>query len=156
MTLTDADQVIACSPCGPTISFNEWMNPIQPPQCVGRENSRMTHDIPVLMNDGNELIDQFRDIHKVRRYVIADVYWLFAKASPKLGNIGHRHAIQRPQCILVECLNALTKAYFDAIRKQVILPKQILLLHTSEQLRVFGLSDGHRNATPTFDRKLRL
>src|ERR1035438_9562083 len=103
-----------------------------------------------------ELVDQFRDIHKVRRYVIADVYWLFAKASPKLGNIGHRHAIQRPQCILVECLNALTKAYFDAIRKQVILPKQILLLHTSEQLRVFGLSDGHRNATPTFDRKLRL
>lgn len=62
--------------------------------------------------------------------VIAYIYWLFPKPAAKLRNIGHGSVIKLPKRILIERLNAFLQSNFNAIRQQVVLPQQILLLDT--------------------------
>jgi len=96
---------------------------------------------PYLVDYRDKLIHEIRDVFEVRRDMIADVNRLLAKPTTELCDISDSGGIERPQHVLVESLDALFQGDLDTIRQQIILPEQIPLLYTREELRVVGLSN---------------
>ncbi len=64
--------------------------------------------------------------------MVPDVDWLIAKPAAELSDVCHSRMVQAPKRIFIERLNALNQADLDAIGKEIILSKQILLLHASK------------------------
>ena len=73
--------------------------------------------------------------------MVANINWLITKAPAKLGDVSDCRVIEAPKGVFVECLNAFDQANFDTVCQEVILPEQILLLNTSEQLRVSAFAN---------------
>src|SRR5689334_6481270 len=82
----------------------------------------------------------------MRRYVPADVNRLFAESPAKLGDVCNGNMVQSPERILVEGPGPLFQSDFNAVSKQVILSKQILLLDLIIQYFVFALQNQHNKA----------
>jgi hypothetical protein len=53
--------------------------------------------------------------------VISNVNRALTVTPTKLRDVGDRDRIQRPQCVLVERLDALRKAYLDAAEQKIVL-----------------------------------
>lgn len=103
----------------------------------------MIHDEPVLVNDREALIHQFRDVIEVRRDMTPHINRLSAESSAESRDIGDCGCVERPQGVFVECLDPFVQANFDAVGQQVILPQEVLLLHASKHRGIVVLSYGH-------------
>src|ERR1017187_10004749 len=141
--LLQTEQVVAGSPSGSPITFYEWMNPVESPQRVGRNHRRSIQNLPILMDYRKESIHLIGDILEVGREVVPHVDWLLAVTSSKLRNISDGRVIQSPKCVFVEKLNSLRQTNVDAIRQQVILSQEVLLLNSRVKLGVVFFPDGH-------------
>jgi hypothetical protein len=86
---------------------------------------------------------------ELRRNVLADVDRQFSKTSAKLREIRHCCRIQRPKHVLVEGFDPLRQHNLHAIRQQVVLPEEVLLLDTPEQWRIVSFPNGHRSRLTT-------
>lgn len=64
--------------------------------------------------------------------MVSYVDGLFAIAAAELSNIRDRGGIERPECVLVEGFYALVQANFNAVRQQIILSQEVLLLDLCE------------------------
>src|ERR1700730_5639492 len=100
-------EVIACRPRCPTVAFNKWMNPIEPPKGVCWQLGGMIHDRPVLVNYREESIHFVRNVLEVRRNVVSYVDRFFAVSASELCDIRDRSVVQRPQGVFVERFYAL-------------------------------------------------
>lgn len=89
----------------------------------------MIYNMPILVNDGNELVHEMANGIEMWRLVIADVDRLFAESAAKLCDIGYSCCIKRPKSILIKGFYALPRPNFDAVCQQVILTQEVLLLH---------------------------
>ncbi len=109
------------------------MNPIQPPERIGRKQSRLVLiNSPVLVYDGKKPIHVIWHIFKVGWAMITDVDRFFTVSAPELGDVCNSNVIQRPQRVLIERFDALLQANLNAVRQQVVLSEEILLLNPSE------------------------
>lgn len=128
-----ADELIAGGSRCSAVSFDERMDPVQAPERESGEKSWVVNDRPVLMNHGKEPVHEVRNFTKMRRKVMTDVDRIFPVTAAKLGDIGDCCMVQRPQRVLVKCLDSLFQADLNAIRQQPVLPQEILFLHSREQ-----------------------
>ncbi len=103
----------------------------------------MVYDRPVFMNDRDEAVHFIGNVSEMRWPVISNVNRALTVTSPKLSNVCDRDRIQRPQRVLVERLDALSKAYFDAAEQKVVLSQEVLLLDFCKQLGRVFFSNGH-------------
>jgi len=84
------DEVVARSPRRPTVSLNEWMDPVQPPQRIGRKAGRSVSDAvyaPILVDKREKHVHQMWDFVESRRDVVAHIDWLFAESTAELSYI---------------------------------------------------------------------
>jgi len=105
----------------------------------------MIQNLPILVDYRKESIHLIGDFLEVWREVIPHIDRLLAVTSPKLRNISDGRVIQSPKCVFVEKLDALRQANLDAIRQQVILPQEVLLLDFRVKSGIVFFSDGHQN-----------
>lgn len=84
-----------------------------------------------------------RHLIKVRGDVLPDVDRLLSESTAELCDIRDGGMIKGPKRVFVERFNPFSQANFYAIRQQVILTEQILLLNPSKKFRVIGFPDGH-------------
>jgi len=84
-----AYEVVTRRSCSPPVAFNERMDPIQPPQAIGGENGWVRQDVPVLVNNRQEVIDVVRNFFEMRWYVVANVNRLLTKPPAELSDIGY-------------------------------------------------------------------
>jgi hypothetical protein len=75
--------------------------------------------------------------------VLAHVYWLLPKSAAELRYVCYGSMVQGPKRVFVERLDPVAQANFNAVGQKVILPKQILLLDASKELRIVSLSNRH-------------
>ena len=143
--LLQAKQVVAGGPRGSSITFYEWVNPVESPQRVRRNYRWMIQNLPVLVDYRKESIHLIGDFLEVGRAVIPHIDRLLAVTSPKLRNISDSRVVQGPKCVLVEKLDALQQANLDAIREQVILSQKVLLLNFRVKSGIVFFSDGYQN-----------
>src|ERR1035438_8160196 len=105
--LLQAKQIVAGSPRGSPITFYEWVNPVESPQRVRWNHSRLIQNSPVLVDYGKEAIHLIGNFLEVRREVISHIDRLLAVTSSKLRNIGDGCVVQGPRSVFVEKLDAL-------------------------------------------------
>jgi hypothetical protein len=68
------------------------------------------------MNEGKETIHQVRNFPEMWWNMVPNVDRLFAVSSAKLGYVCYSRRVQRPESVLIETLNALLEADFNAVR----------------------------------------
>ena len=77
----------------------------------------MVNDGPILMNEREELIHQFRNFPVMRRDVISYENRLFAEPATLLRDVCHGHVVEFPKHVLVEGFDALFQPDLDAIHR---------------------------------------
>ncbi len=75
----------------------------------------MVYDSPIFMDERKERIHELGYIAEMWWHVIPDSDRSLAVAATQLADIRNRCIVQRPQGILIECLDALLQTNFDAI-----------------------------------------
>ena len=75
----------------------------------------MVHDSPIFVDERKERIHEFGHIMEMRRQVIPHSDRSLAVAATELADIRNSRIVERPQGVLIECLDALLKADLDAI-----------------------------------------
>ena len=73
--------------------------------------------------------------------MVADIYRCFSVTPAELRYVGNCNIVERPYSIFIERLDAFLEANLNAIREQVVLPKEILLLNPILQVGIVFLSD---------------
>jgi hypothetical protein len=61
--------------------------------------------------------------------MVSNIYGLFAEPFSECGNISDSYMIERPQHVFIKGGRPLPNANLNAIRHQIILPDQIMLLN---------------------------
>src|SRR5271168_727041 len=108
------------------------MDPVQPPECIGRKLRRVVNNCPIFVDEREKSIHQVWHVPEVRRYMTTDVNWLFTITPTELRNICDGRVIQSPKGVFVEGFNALSEANLQAVRQEVILAQEVLLLDPRE------------------------
>jgi hypothetical protein len=83
------------------------------------------------------------NILEMGRDVIADINGFFAEPATKLCDVGYGRVIKGPERVLVERLNALFQADFNAVGEEIVLTQKILLLDFGVQRRIVLFSYRH-------------
>jgi hypothetical protein len=78
--------------------------------------------------------------------MVADIDRLVPETATELSDVRYGRRIQRPERVFVECFNAFRQRDFDAIRQQVVLTQQILLLDSSKKNGIVRFPDRHSTA----------
>src|SRR2546430_8387944 len=81
--LLHAEEVVARGSCGPSISFNKGVNPVEPPQCEGCEVRWVLNNRPIFVNEGRHPIHHVWDFFEVWRNVLPNINRIFAITSAK-------------------------------------------------------------------------
>lgn len=118
------------------------MYPVHSPECVGGQHRGVVDDMPVLVNDREEAVHLLFHDPVVRRNVVPDVDRLLAIAPAKLRDIRNRDVVERPQSVFVERLDSFFEADLDAVGQERVLAQQVLLLHSSKEVRIVFLANG--------------
>lgn len=79
----------------------------------------------------------------MRRSVVANKNWFEPKATTMLSDVCYRSVIQSPECVFVECIDALRQPYLYAIGQQIVLSQEILRFDLGIQFGMFFFSNGH-------------
>ena len=137
-----AQQEIADCPGRPAVSFHERMNPVHPPETVGRQ-LRRCHKIPVLLDSCDKPVNLVIHFPEVRRIVIPHIDGLLPEPPAKLRNVRHSHEVQGSQQVLVKRDRALFEAKLDTVGRQLVLAVQVLRLHPVKECRVIVLKHKH-------------
>src|SRR5205823_450420 len=110
LAVPEAQQVVACGPCGSPVTFYERVNPVQPPERVCGKQSWMVLDFPVFVDKGIEPVHQIRDLFEVWRAMVPDINRVFPVSPAELRNVRDGSAVQRPKRIFIESLDTLLEA----------------------------------------------
>jgi hypothetical protein len=75
--------------------------------------------------------------------MVAHINRLFAIPPAKLSDVRDCRIIERPKGVFIERFDAFLKTYLNAIREQIVLAKEILLLNSVVQIGVVFFADRH-------------
>jgi hypothetical protein len=98
------------------------------------------------MDNREETIHFIRNVPEMGRNMRADINGFFSESTAELRYIGYRYVVESPQCVLVKSFNPFFEADLYTVRKEIVLPKQLLLLNSGVQNWIVLFSNRHNDS----------
>ena len=101
-----ANQVITCGSRGPSVSLYKWVDPIESPQSIRRQQGWLFHGCPVLVDNRKEQVHLVGNILEMGRNMVADVNWFFPVSAAELSNVRNGSIVKGPKRVFIKRFDA--------------------------------------------------